>query len=328
MERTALILVGPVLAARRSAKRALSTQATSAASGGSGEALLNAVGARLRCAAAPRLPGRRGGKPAQQAKVRGRSRTRRSVGGASFCTAPYPRFASPRSIADRKPLPERGDAIARFAATVSRIDPSATARNGARPTSAPSRSKPAISSSASAPPSALAAVRPSCSATRAASGSEGRAAKSSTSLAVFAACAARIAAARPRRPRRPAPPASRGRPRRARECRSSRPWPSFVILAKPPATVTRATGWRREVFQHPAGEVAHLDERHVGQSVQRAARPPRRWCPWRRRHAPGPSARATSMPRWMSGSRPRRNRAPRCRSCRGSTGRPRCRAGR
>ncbi len=65
--------------------------------------------------------------------------------------------------------------------------------------------------------------------------------------------AAAISAARP-----PSPPASRATvPRAARsapprlECRSRKPCPSLVILATPPATVTRGTGWRRRYFSMP-----------------------------------------------------------------------------
>ena len=56
-------------------------------------------------------------------------------------------------------------------------------------------------------------------------------------------------------------PARQGRPRRACECRSSRPCASLVILATPPAMVTRGTGWRAQIFQHAADEIAHVDQR-------------------------------------------------------------------
>ena len=50
------------------------------------------------------------------------------------------------------------------------------------------------------------------------------------------------------------------------------PSASFVIFAGPPAMVTRATGCARRYFEQRAGEIAHLDQRMIGQPMQRADR--------------------------------------------------------
>jgi hypothetical protein len=80
---------------------------------------------------------------------------------------------------------------------------------------------------------------------------------------------------------------------------SRRPWPSFAILAMPPATVTRGTGWRRRYFSIPpvhglppqalidmgdfAGGMLKYLRRHPVPRVTVARAP----------------ARATSTPRWI-----------------------------
>ena len=51
------------------------------------------------------------------------------------------------------------------------------------------------------------------------------------------------------------------------EWRSSMPSASLVIFAGPPAMVTRATGWARRYFSSAADEIAHVDQRMVGQAV-------------------------------------------------------------
>ena len=53
-----------------------------------------------------------------------------------------------------------------------------------------------------------------------------------------------------------------------RECRSSRPWPSFVILAKPPAMVTRGTGMRRRYFSMPPTKSPMSISAIFGQAVE------------------------------------------------------------
>ena len=82
-----------------------------------------------------------------------------------------------------------------------------------------------------------------------------------------------------RSPRRatPRPPASATRAASAArstaprfEWRSSMPSASLVILAGPPAMVTRATGRSAQIFEQPADEIAHLDQRMIGQTVERA----------------------------------------------------------
>ena len=52
------------------------------------------------------------------------------------------------------------------------------------------------------------------------------------------------------------------------ECRSVKPCASLVILATPPAMVTRATGWRRRYFSMPPTKVAHVDQRDLRQPVE------------------------------------------------------------
>ena len=130
----------------------------------------------------------------------------------------------------------------------------------------------------------------------------------------------------PARRRRGRSASQRGRPRRASNAGRAGLAPSLVILATPPATVTRGTGWRAQIFQHAADEIAHVDQRRAPAGRTAPARRLPRSRRWRRRHA---SARRRARRRCRDGSsrsRRRRNRARRCRSCRGSTGRRRCRA--
>ena len=83
------------------------------------------------------------------------------------------------------------------------------------------------------------------------------------------------------------------------ECRSSRPCASLVILATPPAMVTRGNGMRAQIFQHAADEIAHVDERDLGQVVELLDRGFGGRRRSRRRCGRARSARATSMPRWI-----------------------------
>ena len=113
-------------------------------------------------------------------------------------------------------------------------------------------------------------------------------------------------------PGAPAPRASASQPRSTsprRECRSSRPWPSLVILATPPAMVTRATGWRAQIFQHAADEIAHVDQRRLRQAVKLLHRRFRGRCRSRRRYASGPRRGRRRCRDGSSGSRRSRNTA-------------------
>ena len=56
------------------------------------------------------------------------------------------------------------------------------------------------------------------------------------------------------------------------ECRSSRPWASFAIFAGPPAMVTRGDRMLAQIFERAADEIAHVDQRMIGQAVARADR--------------------------------------------------------
>ena len=79
------------------------------------------------------------------------------------------------------------------------------------------------------------------------------------------------------------------------------------------------------IFQHAADEVAHVDQRGLGQSVELAHRRLRGRARSRPRYG---RARRRAPRRCRDGSRrsrPSRNTARRCRWCRGSTGRRRCR---
>ena len=117
------------------------------------------------------------------------------------------------------------------------------------------------------------------------------------SAAVLAArIRARSAALAPAASASPASAARSTAPRL--ECRSSRPCASLVILATPPAMVTRGTGWAADIFEHAADEVAHVDQRGLGQVIELrtaaselAPVAPAIWA--------SPAARATSMPRWI-----------------------------
>ncbi len=84
----------------------------------------------------------------------------------------------------------------------------------------------------------------------------------------------------------------------AREWRSRKPCASFVILAKPPATVTLPTGWERIYFSMPPTK-SPMSIKAVSSSPwsratalsETAPVAPATWC--------RPAARATSMPRWI-----------------------------
>ena len=71
-------------------------------------------------------------------------------------------------------------------------------------------------------------------------------------------------------------PARRARASAARstaprfEWRSSLPSASLVIFAGPPAMVTRGTGCARRYFEQAADEIAHVDQRMIGQAIERA----------------------------------------------------------
>ena len=82
---------------------------------------------------------------------------------------------------------------------------------------------------------------------------------SSTSSAVFAPRASSTADGRPpASAKRSASQARSTAPER--ECRSSNPCASFVILAMPPAMVTLRHRVAAQIFQHAAGEIAHVDQ--------------------------------------------------------------------
>jgi hypothetical protein len=82
------------------------------------------------------------------------------------------------------------------------------------------------------------------------------------------------------------------------ECRSSRPWASFVIFATPPASVSRGTGWRRRYFSSPPTKSPISISATSGRACSA--------CTARSEVEPVlpamcaiPMARATSTPRWM-----------------------------
>ena len=81
-----------------------------------------------------------------------------------------------------------------------------------------------------------------------------------------------------------------------------------------------------QIFQHAAGEIAHVDEGRLRQGVEPLHRRPPRWSRCSRRRGSG----RWRAPRRCRGgsrrSRPSRRRDARSRSCRGSKGRRRCRA--
>ena len=52
------------------------------------------------------------------------------------------------------------------------------------------------------------------------------------------------------------------------ECRSVKPCASLVILATPPAMVTRGHRMPAQIFEHAADEVAHVDQRDLRQAVE------------------------------------------------------------
>ena len=82
------------------------------------------------------------------------------------------------------------------------------------------------------------------------------------------------------------------------ECTSSMPWASLVILATPPAMVTRGTGWSRMYFSMPPTKSP--------MSISCTSCSPCSLCAAASEAFPvapetwvKPMARATSMPRWM-----------------------------
>ena len=71
----------------------------------------------------------------------------------------------------------------------------------------------------------------------------------------------------PARPRQTRRRKSRDRPRRAGNGGREAPAPAWSSCAMPPAMVTRGTGCWRRYFEHAADEIAHVDQRHLGQAV-------------------------------------------------------------
>ncbi len=82
------------------------------------------------------------------------------------------------------------------------------------------------------------------------------------------------------------------------ECRSSMPCASFVILATPPAMVTRATGWRRRYLSMPPTKspisISAISGRRWSFCTAASELAPVEPAIWVR-----PAARATSMPLWI-----------------------------
>ena len=99
-------------------------------------------------------------------------------------------------------------------------------------------------------------------------------------------------------------------------------------MAGPPAIVTRVDRMGAQIFEQAADEIAHLDQRVFGQADGRRLTAPSEVSPvaaaiWAS-HRLGRHRRRYGS----NGSRPNRKKARRRRSCRGSTGLQRCRAGR
>ena len=105
----------------------------------------------------------------------------------------------------------------------------------------------------------------------------------------------------PRR-RRPRAPARASQPRSTlprRECRSSRPCPSLVILAKPPATVTLGTGWRRRYFSMPPAKSPMSISATSASPCSRCTAASDVLARRARRHGRGPWRGRRRCPRWM-----------------------------
>ena len=108
------------------------------------------------------------------------------------------------------------------------------------------------------------------------------------------------------------------------ECRSRWPCASLASLAKPPARGQPRHRMTAQILERAAGEIAHVEQRHLGQAVERAARLAPRSSRWRPRHGRARPRGRRRCRDGSSGSRRHSCRAPPRPWCRGSTVRRRC----